>query len=103
MACFGEEDFAEMSAVFWIVIGLLLLLVLGGSKGKNSGRNSRNGPVRIDRMHYYDADDHECSVCGARFREKSLVCPRCGTRFAGTKDEDDEFIEEMVIWDDDED
>ena len=96
-----------MSAVFWVVIGVLFFLLLGGSKGKHSGKNtgdrSRNDPVRIDRMHYYDPDDHECSVCGARFVGKSMVCPKCGARFAGTKDEDDEFIEEMELWDDDED
>ena len=77
-----------MSAVFWIVIGR-----------KNTG--SRDKPVRIDRMHYFEEDDHECSVCGARFRGNSMTCPRCRTKFTGTRDEDDEFIEEMELLDDD--
>ena len=93
-----------MSVTFWIVLGLLFLLLLGGSssKGKKTS-DSRNGATRIDCMHYYDPDDHECSVCGARFEGKSMVCPKCGAKFKSTRDEDDEFIEEMVIWDDDDD
>ena len=58
-------------------------------------------PTRIDHPHYIDVDDYECSVCGARFRKKGMVCPKCGTRFQGTKEDEDEFIEEMVVWDDD--
>ena len=93
-----------MPAAVWIVLGLLLLLVLGGSKGKNaghSGEKTRNGPVRIDRIHYMDPDEHECSACGARFRGKGMVCPRCGARFAGVKKDGEEFTEEMLFWDDD--
>lgn len=90
-----------MSAAVWIAIGVLLLLVLCGSRGKHSGKNSRNVPVRIDRIHCFDADDHECSACHARFRGKRMVCPRCGVRFAGTKNNDDEFVEEMILWEDD--
>ena len=94
----------DMSTTVWIVLGILFLLLLGGSssKGKKSS-GSRGEPTRIDRMHYYDPDDHECSVCGARFEGKSMVCPKCGTRFKGTKEDDDEFIEEMVFWEDDDD
>ena len=96
-----------MSAVFWIVIGVLFLLLLAGSKGKGSGKRAGNPagdePVRIDRTHYYDPDDHECSVCGARFEEDRMVCPECGARFAGTKEDEDEFIDEMIFWEDDED
>ena len=89
-----------MSAVIWIVIGVVILAACcsGGGK-KNTG--SREKAVRIDHPHYYDEDDHECSVCGARFRGKGMTCPKCGTSFAGTKEDDEEFIEEMVIWDDD--
>lgn len=99
--------------VVLIVIGVLLLLALCGSKGKKLGngagkgsgagseKKSRNDPVRIDRPHYYDADDHECSVCGTRFGGNSMVCPQCGAQFRGTKANEDEFVEEMVVWDDD--
>ena len=94
-----------MSAVFWIVIGMVVLAACSGSgKGKNRKTADSGGKaVRIDHMHYSDADDYECSVCGARFRKKGLVCPGCGARFSGTKDDDMEFIEEMEIWDDDDD
>ena len=88
-----------MSAVFWIIIIAVVLAACCGGKGKKPA--SKGGPVRIDHPHYYDEDDHECSVCGARFRGKGMVCPKCGARFSGTKEDDGEFIEEMVIWDDD--
>ncbi len=94
-----------MSTAVWIAVGLLLLLLLlGGSKGNSKKKSgSRDAATRIDRMHYYEPDDHQCSVCGARFTGKSMVCPKCGVQFKATKDDDDEFIEEMVIWDDDDD
>ena len=100
-----------MPAAFWIAAGILVLLALCGRKGTNSGKNagknpgkgSRDKPVRIDRPHYYDLDDYECSVCGARFRKKSMTCPRCGARFEGTKTDEEAFTEEFVLWDDDDD
>ena len=30
----------------------------------------------------FDPEDHQCSLCGARLEKKSMVCPKCGTRFA---------------------
>lgn len=98
------KEKTDMSTAVWIVLGILFLLLLSGnsSKGKKPS-GSRSEPTRIDRMHYYDPDDHECSECGARFEGKSMVCPKCGTRFKGTKEDDDEFIEEMVFWEDDDD
>ena len=91
-----------MSTAVWIVIGLVILIACAGSSGKGGKRSgSRGKPTRIDHPHYFDEDDHECSVCGARFRGKGMVCPKCGARFTGTKEDDGEFIEEMVIWDDD--
>lgn len=90
-----------MPTVFWIVIGAVILAACFGGGKKNTG--SGGGKVRIDHPHYYDEDDHECSACGARFRGNAMVCPRCGTRFTGTKEDEGEFIEEMVVWDDDDD
>ena len=91
-----------MSTAVWIVIGLVILVACAGSSGKNGRRTgSRGKPTRIDHPHYIDADDYECSVCGTRFQKKDMVCPKCGACFTGTKEDDDEFIEEMVIWDDD--
>lgn len=91
-----------MSAFFWIVIGVVFLLLLGGSKGKSVGKSdSRNQATRVDRMHYCDQDDYECTVCGARFQGKNMVCPKCGAKFKQTKALYDEFDEELDFWEDD--
>jgi len=96
-----------MSAVFWIVIGAVVLAACcGNKKGTNTGSSGRQKKkLHIDHPHYYDADEYECSVCGARFRKQSMVCPRCGARFDGTKEDDTEFDEEMMEeedWDEEE-
>ena len=90
-----------MPVWFWIVIGIVFLALLSGSKGSSGKKASSGKPFRIDHPHYMSDDESECSVCGTRFREKVMECPKCGARFKATKEEDDEFIEEMVIWDDD--
>lgn len=91
-----------MSWIWWIIGAVVLLGLLSGGK-KNTGRRagSSGGATRIDHPHYFEEDDHECSVCGVRFRGKGMVCPKCGAKFTGTKEDDGEFMEEMVLWDDD--
>ena len=90
-----------MSWIWWVVGGVVLLALCSGGN-KNAGRKSGSGgAVRIDHPHYFEEDDHECSVCGARFRGKGMKCPRCGALFTRTKEDDGEFMEEMVLWDDD--
>ena len=65
----GLDGADTVSGALWIVIGVLFLLLLGGSRESGAKKkNSRNRAVRIDRTHYYD----------------------------------DEFIEEMVFWEEDE-
>lgn len=86
-----------MQVVLWIVIGLVIFAVLADSGKKDTGSNGK--PTRIDHPHYFEEDEHECSVCGARFRGKSMTCPKCGAKFTGTKEDDEEFIEEMELWD----
>lgn len=73
------------------------------SEGEKNTRRSKisGGRIRIDHLHYIDVDEYECSVCGAKSRKNSMSCPKCGARFLGTKEDDDEFIEEMILWDDD--
>lgn len=90
-----------MSPIVWIIIGIVILAACFSGKGNIKANGSRGKPTRIDHPHYIDVDDYECSVCGARFRKKGMVCPKCGTHFQGTKEDENEFIEEMVIWDDD--
>ena len=96
-----------MSAVFWIVIGAVVLAACCGNKKGTNTRpaGGRQKPLRIDHPHCYDADEYECSACGARFRKQSMVCPHCGARFDGTKEDDTEFDEEMMEeedWDEEE-
>ena len=91
-----------MSTIFWIVIGVIIFCALADS-GKKRNAGAKGKPTRIDHPHYFEEDDHECSVCGTRFRGKSMTCPKCGTRFAGTREDDGEFIEEMELWDGDDD
>ena len=89
-----------MSIIFWLAIAGAILAAIVGSGKKDTGSGK---PTRIDHPHYFEEDDHECSVCGTRFRGKSMTCPKCGTKFTGTKEDDGEFMEEMVIWDDEDD
>ena len=89
-----------MSTWIWIGLGVLAVCLLG-SKGKASGVKDSGKPTRIDHLHYIDLDEYECSVCGHKFGRKAMTCPRCGARFDATRENDDEFIEEMMLWDDD--
>lgn len=95
-----------MSPIIWIVIGVIILAALSSGKGKSSKLVSSKGqPLRIDHPHVISDDESECSVCGKRFREKSSVCPACGARFAGSKDDYEEFDEEedeLEAWDEEE-
>ena len=92
-----------MPTVLWIVIGVIILAMLSGSKGKNGkSAGSKGQPVRIDHPHVISDDESECSVCGKRFHGKSPVCPSCGARFAGSRDDYEEFDEEedeLEAWD----
>ena len=78
----------------WILIGVVLLAVLGsGSKGKRTASPAQ--AFRVDHPHYMTEDESECSVCGARFTE-------CGAVFGTATMDDGEFIEEMELYDGDE-
>ena len=90
-----------MSTIFWIVIGVIILCALADS-GKKRSVSSKRKPTRIDHPHYFEEDDYECSVCGIRFQGKSMICPKCGAKFTGIREDDGEFIEEMELWDGDE-
>ena len=88
-----------MSAVFWIVIGVIVLAACSGG-GKRTA--ARKGPFRIDRPHVIDPDDYECSVCHRRFRKNQMSCPYCGARFAECVTDEEEFIfeeDELEAWD----
>ena len=96
-----------MSTVLWIAIGVVVIAICCSGKKSTSTNNSgsQKKVLRIDHPHYYDVDEYECSICGARFRKQSMVCPHCGTRFTETKEDDTEFEEEMMEeedWDEEE-
>ena len=95
-----------MSTVVWIVIGMVILAALSGSKGKGSkSAGSKGQPTRIDHPHVISDDESECSVCGKRFLGKHSVCPSCGARFTGSKEDYEEFDEEedeLEAWDEEE-
>ena len=88
-----------MSAVFWIVIGVVILAACSGGGKKNT---ARKGLYRIDRPHVIDQDDYECSVCHRRFRKNQMACPYCGARFNERVTNEEEFIleeDELESWD----
>ena len=90
------------NTALWIFfIGSAFLVILAVSGNQKPAQNKGQNTTRIDHPHYIDLDDHQCPKCGARFRENVMACPKCGARFTGTKEDDEEFIEEMELWDDD--
>ena len=91
-----------MALWIFLAVGVALLALAG--KAKRAGKSgTESGPRRVDIPHYLEPDEHECPKCGARFRQNVMACPRCGTAFNGTEENDLEFIEEMEIWDGDDD
>ena len=94
-----------MSEIGWIVVICLALAFLSGlaGKGQKGKPGEKRDPVRIHHPHYVQEDEYECSVCRARFSEDVMVCPACGARFSRLRQDDMEFIEEMELYDGDED
>ena len=82
--------------MLWMIGGAFVIALLASMFGKKSGVSapSERPRHRIDHPHYYDPDDYECSVCGARFSQESTFCPNCGVRFNGIETDETEFIEE---------
>lgn len=81
---------------FWIFGGIAVLALIGSLFGKGGGKPaSRERPrTRIDIPHYYDADEHVCTICGHRFYSSSMSCPHCNVRFNSVKTDDRAFIAE---------
>ena len=42
-----------------------------------------------------------CKTCGSPIAKNAKVCPKCGARFDGQTEDDNAFIEEMVIFEED--
>lgn len=95
-------DLNGWNTALWIFLIGSGLLLIGAVLGKTApSQPSGTGTKRINHLHYIDVDEYECPKCGARFKKNLMTCPRCSTKFTGTKDNEDQFIEEMVLWDDD--
>ena len=87
-----------MSAVFWIVIGIVLLAALSGVKKPAAPKE----PYRIDRLHVIDPEDYECSACRRRFQKNQMICPYCGARFTERVKDGEEYDfeeDELAAWD----
>ena len=99
-----------MGTWFWIVLAVLAVLLLSssGKRKKNGNGSSGEDGRRVGHLHYIDPDEYECPVCHATFKRNVMVCPQCGTRFTGTREDmtayDDELEEELEMdeWDEEE-
>jgi len=96
-----------MPTAVWIVMGVIILAAISGSRRKGrKSVDSKGQPFRIDHPHVISGDESECSVCGKRFRGKRSACPACGVRFENSKVDDEEFDEEedeLEAWEEEED
>ena len=96
----------KWNTALWFFLGVTALLVIAALTGNVKPAkkdNTENSTKRIDHLHYIDLDEYECPECGAKFRKNVMVCPQCEVRFTGKVEDDEEFEEEMIIWDDDDD
>ena len=85
-----------------MILAVILLRIGSDIMQENDRKKARpRRAVRLFIPHYMKEDEYGCPVCMARFWKDYKVCPNCGTRFTGTREDDGEFMEEMVIWDDD--
>ncbi len=44
------------------------------------------GPHWIRHAHLLRRDEYECSVCGAVYKRRTAVCPKCGTALPKVSD-----------------
>ena len=89
-----------------IIVAIILLWICSDlikDKEKEKKKVGLKESVRLFVPHYMKEDEYKCPVCKARFWKDYMVCPNCGIKFTGTREDDGEFMEEMVIWDDEDD
>ena len=46
----------------------------------------RKEPCWIVHSHLFEPDEYECSECGAVFKRKAPVCPKCGAAIRRERD-----------------
>ena len=83
--------------LLYIAGGLLALsaAVSVFSGGKSQPKESPRAKIHHPR--YYEGDEYECGICGARFRRNADACPRCGARFNRTETDWKEFDDEEEL------
>ena len=92
------------NTALWIFLIASALLLIAALSGNNQPKKAGGGKTsRIEKLHYMDLDEYQCPNCKARFRKNVMTCPKCGMQFTGTTVDDEEFIEEMEIWEEDDD
>ncbi len=85
----------------YIIIAIILLWICSGLSKDKEKKKTGQPAVRLYIPHYMKEDEYKCPVCKARFWKDYMVCPNCGTKFTGTREDDGEFMEEMELWDGD--
>ena len=83
--------------LFWVFGGIIVLVLICsifGKGGSSSPASRERARTRIDIPHYYDVDEHVCTICGCRFDRDVMSCPHCGVRFNHVETDERAFIEE---------
>lgn len=60
-----------MPIFLYVIIGVIVLAACCGAK-KQSGQKKA---LRVNHPHYYDPDEFECTVCGAKFQKTAWFAP----------------------------
>ena len=82
--------------LLWIAGGVFLLAAAVSPFAKKQERTvpQERPRTRIDIPHFYESDEHACTICGTWFHTNTMTCPHCGVRFNHTVTDDRAFIEE---------
>ncbi len=89
---------------FWIIGGIIVVALIASLFGKGGRKTASRERLRarIDIPHYYDEEEHACSICGHRFYSNTMSCPHCGVRFNTRRTDERAFIveeDEEEWWD----
>ena len=88
-----------ISAVLAVVITILRKKDILPEKQQQPKRAAGSGHPRISHPHLLSEDNYECPVCGRRFTKNTMSCPYCHACFTGTREDEDEFLDEEEFLD----
>ena len=83
--------------LLYIAGGLLALSAAVSVFSGGKSRPKESPRAKIHHPRYYERDEYECGICGARFRRNADACPRCGARFNRTETDWEEFDDEEEL------